>query len=34
FKNTYKQANRIKCATIGWNGLERLIDESEGKKNG
>ena len=21
FKNTHKQANRIKCATLGWNGL-------------
>ncbi|MBR3352937.1 MAG: SUF system NifU family Fe-S cluster assembly protein, partial [Erysipelotrichaceae bacterium] len=24
-----KQANRIKCATIGWHGLEQLIRESE-----
>ncbi len=24
-----KQANRIKCATIGWHGLEELIEESE-----
>ncbi|MBQ9036492.1 MAG: SUF system NifU family Fe-S cluster assembly protein [Erysipelotrichaceae bacterium] len=24
-----KQANRIKCATIGWHGLEQLINESE-----
>lgn len=24
-----KQANRIKCATIGWHGLEKLIEESE-----
>lgn len=29
FKNTYKQANRIKCATLGWNGLVELIKESE-----
>ena len=29
FKNTYKQANRIKCATIGWNAIEKLIEESE-----
>lgn len=29
FKNTYKQANRIKCATLGWNGLIKLIQESE-----
>lgn len=29
FKNTYKQANRIKCATLGWNGLVKLIEESE-----
>lgn len=29
FKNTHKQANRIKCATIGWNALEKLIEEHE-----
>ncbi|MEG0276811.1 MAG: SUF system NifU family Fe-S cluster assembly protein [Coprobacillus sp.] len=29
FKNTHKQANRIKCATLGWNGLNELIKESE-----
>lgn len=29
FKNTHKQANRIKCATLGWNGLIQLIEESE-----
>ncbi len=30
FKNTYKQANRIKCATIGWRAISKLIEESEG----
>ena len=30
FKNTYKQANRIKCATIGWRGVKELL-EKEGK---
>ncbi len=30
FQNTYKQANRIKCATLGWTGLTRILDESEG----
>lgn len=30
FKNTYKQANRIKCATIGWRGVQELL-EKEGK---
>lgn len=25
-----KQANRIKCATIGWHGIEQLLAESEG----
>lgn len=25
FKNTYKQAARIKCATLGWNGLNSII---------
>ena len=29
FKNTHKQANRIKCATIGWNALEKLLEEHE-----
>ena len=29
FKNTHKQSNRIKCATLGWNGLVKLIEESE-----
>ena len=29
FKNTHKQANSIKCATLGWNGLVKLIEESE-----
>lgn len=29
FQNTYKQANRIKCATLGWNGLIELMKESE-----
>lgn len=29
FKNTYKQANRIKCATIGWRGLEKLMEKHE-----
>ena len=35
FQNTYKQANRIKCATIGWNGLKeamRLIEKETGGK--
>lgn len=30
FINTSKQAARIKCATIGWNGLEEILNESEG----
>lgn len=25
FKNTYRQANRIKCATIGWNAIDEII---------
>lgn len=29
FMNTHKQANRIKCATLGWNGISQLIAESE-----
>lgn len=31
FKNVYKQANRIHCATIGWDALKQLIEESENK---
>ncbi len=31
FAGVSKQANRIKCATIGWHGLERLLAESEKK---
>ena len=27
FKNTYKQANRIKCATLSWNGLKDIINK-------
>lgn len=27
FKNTHKQASRIKCATIGWNGIDKLLNE-------
>lgn len=29
-KNVYKQANRIKCATIGWKAISQMIEESEG----
>lgn len=29
FQNVYKQANRIKCATIGWNAMSQMISESE-----
>lgn len=28
-QNVYKQANRIKCATIGWKAMKEMIDESE-----
>ncbi len=31
-KNVYKQANRIKCATIGWKAINQMIEESEGNK--
>lgn len=30
FKNVSKQANRIKCATIGWKAISELIQEEEG----
>jgi nitrogen fixation NifU-like protein len=29
FKNTSKQANRIKCATIGWNAIKEIIADKE-----
>lgn len=32
FHNVGKQANRIKCATIGWKAIESLIEESEAAK--
>ncbi len=28
-KGVSKQANRIKCATIGWKAIQQMIDESE-----
>lgn len=28
-KNVYKQANRIKCATIGWKAIKQMVLESE-----
>ena len=31
-KNVYRQANRIKCATIGWNAMKQMIAESEGEQ--
>lgn len=30
FQNTYKQANRIKCATLGWKAIEKLIARKNG----
>ncbi|MFV0396149.1 MAG: Fe-S cluster assembly sulfur transfer protein SufU [Coprobacillaceae bacterium] len=32
FMNTHKQANRIKCATLGWMGIQKIIDEAVGGK--
>lgn len=29
FHNVGRQANRIKCAMIGWKAIEELMDESE-----
>lgn len=29
FKNVSKQANRIKCATIGWKAIREMIEEWE-----
>lgn len=34
FMNTSKQASRIKCATIGWDGLHKMIhDHAEHSKD-
>lgn len=33
FQNVGRQANRIKCATIGWNALQALIDEEKKEEN-
>ena len=30
FKYTYRQANRINCATIGWKGIRELLNKKEG----
>ncbi len=30
FKNVGRQANRITCATLGWRGINGLMNESEG----
>ncbi len=30
FINTSKQAARIKCATIGWDAFDQIMDECEG----
>ena len=29
FVNTSKQANRIKCATLSWNGIKEIINKNE-----
>lgn len=29
FVNTSKQANRIKCATLSWNGIKEIIDNKK-----
>ena len=33
FINVGKQANRIKCATLGWDGLKQILDESEAEND-
>ena len=32
FQNVGKQANRIKCATIGWKAMKEMLEESEDKQ--
>jgi nitrogen fixation NifU-like protein len=29
FVNTYRQPSRVSCATIGWRGLEQLMEKEE-----
>ena len=29
FVNTSKQANRIKCATLSWNGLKQILEKNK-----
>ena len=29
FMNTHKQANRIKCATLGWTGIKQILDKEQ-----
>ena len=29
FVNTSKQANRIKCATLSWNGLKQILENNK-----
>ena len=33
FQNVSRQANRIKCATIGWKAIREMLQESEGEVN-
>lgn len=28
-KNVYRQANRIKCASIGWHAIQEILDKEE-----
>lgn len=32
FKNVGRQANRITCATLGWRGMNAILNESEEKE--
>lgn len=32
FINTHKQPARIKCATLGWEGLEEILKENDKKR--
>ena len=32
FANTHKQASRIKCATIGFVGLQQLLEEHKNEE--
>ena len=33
FMNTHKQANRIKCATLGWSAITQILNQNQGENH-